>query len=155
MTCNSTWEEIEENIPEPNQSAQDRPDIVARVWQQKLAELLKELDEGVLGRVMARIYVVGFQKRGLPHAHILVILADEDKPRTRVIDKLVSAELPDAELNPQLYATILTSMIHGPCGAANPNSPCMKDGKCTKGYPKPLVEVTQGNVNVFPVYRRR
>ncbi|KAE8893585.1 hypothetical protein PF003_g22207 [Phytophthora fragariae] len=87
----------------------------------------------------ARIYVVEFQKRGLPHAHILVILADEDKPRRReIIDKLVSAELPDAELNPQPYETILTSMMHGPCGAANPNSPCMKDGKCTKGYPKPL-----------------
>ncbi|KAE9164539.1 hypothetical protein PF004_g29793 [Phytophthora fragariae] len=156
MTCNPTWEEIEEKIPEPNQSAQDRPDIVARVWQQKLAELLKDLDEGVLGRVMARIYVVEFQKRGLPHAHILVILADEDKPRRReIIDKLVSAELPDADVNPQLYETILTSMMHGPCGAANPNSPCMKDGKCTKGYPKPLVEVTQGNVNGFPVYRRR
>ncbi|KAE8904942.1 hypothetical protein PF002_g15780 [Phytophthora fragariae] len=81
MTCNPTWEEIEEKIPESNQSAQDRPDVVARVWQQKLAELLKDLDEGVLGRVMARIYVVEFQKRGLPHAHILVILADEDKPR--------------------------------------------------------------------------
>ncbi|KAE8962785.1 hypothetical protein PF011_g29255 [Phytophthora fragariae] len=156
MTCNPTWEEIQEKIPEPNQSAQDRPDIVARVWQQKLAELLKDLDEGVLGRVMTRIYVVEFQKRGLPHAHILVILADEDKPRRReIIDKLVSAELPDAELNPQLYETILTSMMHGPCGAANPNSPCMKDGKCTKGYPKPLVEVTQGNINGFPVYRRR
>ncbi|KAE9187157.1 hypothetical protein PF005_g20559 [Phytophthora fragariae] len=46
-------------------------------------------------------------------------------------------------------------MMHGPYGAANPNSPCMKDEKCTKGYPKPLVEVTQGNVNGFPVYRRR
>ncbi|KAE9159812.1 hypothetical protein PF005_g31903 [Phytophthora fragariae] len=118
MTCNPTWEEIEEKIPEPNQSAQDRPDIVARVWQQKLAELLKDLDEGVLGRVMARIYVVEFQKRGLPHAHILVILADEDKPRRReIIDKLVSAELPDADVNPQLYETILTSMMHGPCDA--------------------------------------
>ncbi|KAE8999630.1 hypothetical protein PR003_g20006 [Phytophthora rubi] len=42
MTCNPTWEEIEKKIPEPNQSAQDRPDIVARVWQQKLAELLKD-----------------------------------------------------------------------------------------------------------------
>ncbi|KAE9340943.1 hypothetical protein PF008_g10877 [Phytophthora fragariae] len=105
---------------------------------------------------MARIYVVAFQKRGLPHAHILVILADEDKPHTReIIDKLVSAELPDAELNPQLYEAILTSMMHGPCGAANPNSPCMKYGMCTKGYPKPLVEVTQGNVNGFPDYRRR
>ncbi|ETN09079.1 hypothetical protein PPTG_11128 [Phytophthora nicotianae INRA-310] len=80
MTCNPTWEEIKEKITDPNQTAQDRPDIVARVWQQKLVAHLKDLDESVLGRVAARIYVVEFQKRGLQHAHILVILADEDKP---------------------------------------------------------------------------
>ncbi|KAG2823728.1 hypothetical protein PC113_g22143 [Phytophthora cactorum] len=95
MTCSPTWEEIMEKIPD-GQTAQDRDDIVARVWQLKLGAELKDLDEGVLGRVHARIYVVEFQKRDLPHAHILVILAEEDKPRTRqIIDKMVSAELPD------------------------------------------------------------
>ncbi|GMF45631.1 unnamed protein product [Phytophthora fragariaefolia] len=129
MTCSPTWDEIQEKIPDENQSAQDRPDVVGRVYQVKLAALLKDLDEGVLGRVQVRIYVVEFQKRGLPHAHILAILAEEDKPRTReIIDKLVSAELPDSETNPQLYETILTCMMHGPCGAANPSCACMKDG---------------------------
>ncbi|GMF63250.1 unnamed protein product [Phytophthora fragariaefolia] len=143
MTCSPTWDEIQEKIPDENQSAQDRPDVVARVYQTKLAALLKDLDEGVFGRVQAWIYVVEFQTRGLPHAHILAILAEEDKPRTReIIDKLVSAELPDPETNPRLYETILTCMMHGPCGAANPSCACMKDGKCTKGYPKPLAEVT-------------
>ncbi|GMF37966.1 unnamed protein product [Phytophthora fragariaefolia] len=102
MTYSPTWDEIEEKIPDENQNAQDRPDIVARV-----------------------------------------------------IDKLVSAELPDPETNPQLYETILTCMMHGPCGTANPSCACMKDRKCTKGYPKPLAEVTQGKVNGFPVCRRR
>ncbi|KAG3072400.1 hypothetical protein PC121_g8919 [Phytophthora cactorum] len=89
-----------EKIPD-GQTAQDRPDIVARVWQLKFGAELKDLDEGVLGRVHARIYVVEFQKRGLPHAHILVILAEEDKPRTRqIIDKMVSVELPDKEKTP-------------------------------------------------------
>ncbi|KAG2982005.1 hypothetical protein PC120_g24722 [Phytophthora cactorum] len=129
MTCSPTWEEIMEKIPD-GQTAQDRDDIVARVWQLKLGAELKDLDEGVLGRVHARIYVVEFQKRGLPHAHILVILAEADKPLT-------------------------TCMIHGPCGAAYPNAICMKDGKCTKGFPKPLSEVTKGNVAGYPVYRRR
>ncbi|KAG3147324.1 hypothetical protein PC128_g23815 [Phytophthora cactorum] len=144
-----------EKIPD-GQTAQDRPDIVARVWQLKLGAELKDLDEGVLGRVRARIYVVEFQKRSFPHAHILVILAEEDKPRTRqIIDKMVSVELPDREMNPQLYETVTTCMIHGPCGAAYPNAVCMKDGKCTKGFPKPLSEVTIGNVAGYPVYRRR
>ncbi|GMF47935.1 unnamed protein product [Phytophthora fragariaefolia] len=132
MTCSPTWDEIQEKIPDENQSAQDRPDVVARVYQMKLAALLKDLDEGVLGRVQARIYVVEFQKRGLPHAHILAILAEEDKPRTReIIDKLVSAELPDPETNPQLYETILTCMMHGPCGAANPSCAFLTHGRHT------------------------
>ncbi|KAG2956967.1 hypothetical protein PC120_g28604 [Phytophthora cactorum] len=97
MTCSPTWEEIMEKIPD-GQTAQDRDDIVAWVWQLKLGAELNDLDEGVLGRVRARIYVVEFQKQGLPHAHILVILAEEDKSRTRqIIDKMVSAELPDKE----------------------------------------------------------
>ncbi|KAG3057540.1 hypothetical protein PI125_g25377 [Phytophthora idaei] len=155
MTCSPTWEEIMEKIPD-GQTAQDRPDIVARVWQLKLGVELKDLDEGVLGRVHARIYVVEFQKRGLPHAHILVILAEADKPRTRqIIDKMVSAELPDKEKNSQLCETATTCVIHGPRGAAYPNAVCMKDGKCTKGFPKPLSEVTKGNVAGHPVYRRR
>ncbi|KAE8904956.1 hypothetical protein PF003_g11076 [Phytophthora fragariae] len=155
-TCNPKWEEIEEKISDPLQSAQDRPDIVARVWQQKLKALLKNLDEGVLGRLLARIYVVEFQKRGLPHAHILIILEDEDKPRNReIIDKLVSTELPDLNVNPDLFDTVMTCMMHGPCGEAYPSSPCMKDGKCSKGFPKPLVEVTRANQDGYPVYRRR
>ncbi|GMF62025.1 unnamed protein product [Phytophthora fragariaefolia] len=31
----------------------------------------------------------------------------------------------------------------------------MKNGKCTKGFPKPLLEVTQANLDGFPLYRRR
>ncbi|GMF48365.1 unnamed protein product [Phytophthora fragariaefolia] len=76
-------------------------------------------------------------------------------PLQVIIDKLASAELPDPDTNSQLYETILTCMMHGPCGAANPSCACMKVGKCIKGDPKPLAEVTQGNVNGFPVFRRR
>ncbi|GMF57085.1 unnamed protein product [Phytophthora fragariaefolia] len=155
MTCNPKWVEIIVLLPD-EQTAQDRPDIVARVWQLKLKAKLADLDEGLLGRLEARIYVVEFQKRGLPHAHIVIIVAEEDKPRTReIINKLVSAEVPDLEVNPDLYETVMTCMMHGPCGPANPDSPCMKDGKCTKGFPKPWHEVMQANLDGFPLYRRR
>lgn len=46
-------------------------------------------------------------------------------------------------------------MIHGPCGPYNPDSPCMKDGKCTKGYPRKLLKETQTGGDGYPLYRRR
>ncbi|GMF41135.1 unnamed protein product [Phytophthora fragariaefolia] len=107
-----------------DQTVQDRPDIVARVWQLKLKPKLADLDEGLRGHLEAWIYVVEFQKRGLPHAHIVIIVDEEGKPRTReIIDKLVSAEVPDKEVNPDLYETVMTCMMHGVCGPANPDSP--------------------------------
>ena len=47
-------------------------------------------------------------------------------------------------------------MIHGPCGAANPRSPCMDNGRCTKSFPKEFQPVTVINpANNYPTYRRR
>ena len=52
-------------------------------------------------------------------------------------------------------------MIHGPCGALNPNSPCMKsigDSKkkiCEKNYPMEFSKETKIHENAFPEYRRR
>ena len=83
----------------------------------------------VLGRVICHVHTVKFQKRGLPHAHILLILANEDKPViTEDCDSTVSAELPDAQRYPGPRATTERPMIHGPCGLLNLESPCMVDG---------------------------
>ena len=59
MTYNPNLREIRDNCL-LSQRALDRPDICARVFH------LKE--------VSAHVHVVEFQKRGLPHAHILVTL---------------------------------------------------------------------------------
>ena len=40
FTCNPKWQEIASNIL-PHQTARDRPDITARVFQLKLKELIK------------------------------------------------------------------------------------------------------------------
>nr|CAG8486844.1 4048_t:CDS:2 [Entrophospora candida] len=102
------------------------------------------------------IYVVEFQKRGLPHAHILIILASMDKPCTvDDIDKMVSAEIPDQEIYPLAYETVTTMMIHSPCGALNPKAPCMKDGTCSKRYPREFNTTTIMDDNAYPTYRRR
>jgi Helitron helicase-like domain at N-terminus len=58
----------------------DRPDIVARVFHVKQRQLLEEVRGngnhlGCFGRCMAVTWTIEYQKRGLPHMHLLVWLA--------------------------------------------------------------------------------
>lgn len=124
FTCNPKWTEITRELL-PHQSAVDRPDLTARVFHIKLQELLKDLlQKDCLGKVIAYIYVIEFQKRGLPHAHFLLILVPENKLRsTENYDTIVSAEIPNPMSHPLAYETVSTMMIHGPCGAINPAAP--------------------------------
>ena len=71
------------------------------------------------------------------------------------IDKLISAEIPDAAVDPLLFSIIKKNMIHGPCGGLNPDSVCMSDKKCTKNYPKAFVAETHTGQDGYPSYRRR
>jgi hypothetical protein len=69
----------------------------------KLNALLKDLlQNGVLGTAVADIHVVEWQKQGLPHGHILIILCSQDKPRdSNDYDPIVCAELPDKSTHPR------------------------------------------------------
>ena len=79
MTCNLGWEEIENDLL-PTQTAQDRLDLLARVFKLKFEELKDDIVvKGVLGRVIVYVQVLEFQKRGLPHAHMLIILDEDNK----------------------------------------------------------------------------
>ena len=113
-------------------------------------------EKHVLGTPVAYVYVIEFQKRGLPHCHLLIILAENCKVRVPLdIDNLISAEIPDEVVSPELYNIVKKTMVHGPCGILNPNSPCMKDNQCSKDYPKSFNEKTALAVNGYPLYRRR
>ncbi len=110
MTCNPKWPEISRELLE-GYRAEDRPDIVARVFNQKVRALLEDIKKGVLGRLDAYTYTVEFQKRGLPHIHLLVWVVSEDKPTPETYDDYVAAELPDSASQPQLYETVVKSMV--------------------------------------------
>lgn len=114
------------------------------------------LNRDILGHVAAYISVFERQKRGLPHVHMLLTMAENSKPRTSEdIDKIVQAEIPNPDNEPELHRIVTTAMMHRPCGAQNPHSPCMVDGHCSKRYPKDFHPSTTLNVDGYPGYRRR
>ena len=156
MTCNSSWNKIKYNLL-PRQTAADRPDLVSRVFKLKLNALLEDIvTKSCFETVLAYCHSIEFQKRGLPHAHILIILENKEiAGDPQEIDKFVCAELPDPVTEPHLYATVTKCMLHGPCGADNPNAPCMDGNTCTKGYPKEFIQNTMCNADGYPLYRRR
>ncbi|CAN7089236.1 unnamed protein product, partial [Brassica rapa subsp. narinosa] len=131
MTTNPKWAEISNHLQmygtdEPN----DRPDLECRVFKMKLDELMSDFKKGLFfPRPKAEVYTIEFQKRGLPHAHILLWLeGDFNNPTTSDIDKIISAELPDKETDQEAYCLVEQHMMHGPCGKDRPSSPCMEDG---------------------------
>ena len=46
-------------------------------------------------------------------------------------------------------------MLHGPCGMSNKSSPCMKNGRCSRFFPKKIQEITVINQDGFVHYRRK
>ncbi|KAH1257644.1 ATP-dependent DNA helicase PIF4 [Glycine max] len=102
------------------------------------------------------MYTIEFQKRGLPHVHLLLFLHPDNKyPSSDEIDQIVLAEIPSQQDDPELYSLVKNHMVHGPCGSLNPGSPCMKKGKCSRFYPKMFQLHTILDADGFPVYRRR
>ena len=156
FTCNSKWKEITDEL-EPGQSAFDRPDLTARVFYMKFQELMKDLTKKhVLGHVVAWMHTIEFQKRGLPHAHILLIFSNDSKlERPEQFDQVVSAELPDRETNKHLYDLVVQYMIHEPCDN-NWKTKCKKNGhSCGAYFPKEFTNHTEDSGDGYPKYRRR
>ncbi|CAH9118153.1 unnamed protein product, partial [Cuscuta epithymum] len=157
FTCNPRWPEIDRFLNPKNLKSEDRPDVISRVFKIKLNGLIKDLRMNkAFGNVRGVVYTIEFQKRGLPHAHILLWLCSADKlPSPDDIDKVISAEIPDANSDPAYYAAVTDFMMHGPCGRDFKSAPCMVDGKCAKHFPKKWCPETTIDDDGYPMYRRR
>jgi hypothetical protein len=88
------------------------------VFRAKLEELNNLLfKKHILGKVKAHVYVLEFQKRGLPHAHFLLIMEQRYKLTCpEQYDRLICVELLDMVKYPLLYKMVIKHMMHGPCG---------------------------------------
>ena len=149
MTANPGWPEVQALLL-PHQTAIMRPDLVARVFHQKLDTLMHLLLKcHVLGRVVGHLMTVEWQKRGLPHAHILLVFDSTSRLETdEHYDAVVCAEIPP--LGHPLHELVIEKMIHS-C-----SNHCLdSEGKCRRGYPMPLRSQTNSEGNTYPRYRRR
>ncbi|XP_024965951.1 uncharacterized protein LOC112506160 [Cynara cardunculus var. scolymus] len=158
MTCNPKWPEILKDLL-PGHIAQDRPDLVTRIFRAKLEDLKDQLfHKKILGFVRAYVYVIEFQKRGFSHAHFLTIMRLDDKmTNPDHYDKIVCAEIPDPAKYPEMHQLVVQHMMHGPCGHLRPSSPCMQcESKISRfRYPRQFNDKTSQAENSYPLYRRR
>nr|GEX45435.1 DNA helicase [Tanacetum cinerariifolium] len=139
FTCNTNWSKIEEYMNAfPELTSADRADIVDRVFEKIL-------------------YTIEFQKRGLPHCHSLLWLNESSKiHQDSDVDKYINAELPNPTDDADGYRVISELMMHGPCGYANSNATCMKDGtNYNRNFPKPYFDRTFVDKDGYVHYRRR
>ena len=158
MTCDPNWPEIQSQLRD-GQSYVDIPIVVARVFHRRLSLLLQTLKTIFpnAGRIQYCISSVEFQKRGLPHAHILIKFSS-DCMDPFDINQVVSAELPDNEEDRELVTRYMMHK-HPPLNRP-PLSYCQwvdaaQNRICRFRYPQPLQDHTtidnEGRVH----YRRR
>ena len=53
----------------------------------------------IFGEMIARTHSIEFQKRGLPHMHIIFWLEERNNKTAKELDQFICAELPDQYLS--------------------------------------------------------
>lgn len=165
FTCNGDWPEIRSCL-RPGQTYTDIPVVVCRVFKQKLSRLMTIFRTMFphAGPLLYTIQRVEFQKRGLPHAHILLkysssCISPDD------IDCVISAQIPEAADDAaivrqfMIHPTHNSSIInHIPPSPENPLKYCekWKDGArvCRFGYPKSTQGQTSFDSSNRVLYQR-
>ncbi|KAM0853579.1 hypothetical protein ACQ4PT_050975 [Festuca glaucescens] len=108
-------------VVEPGQRPHNRADIAVRVYHMKLNEYLGLIKSGkAFGKVTAVLHTVEFQKRGLPHAHILVWRdkGERGEVTPALIDSHVCAEIPDPVQDPLgTYNSVVYESFKDACAA--------------------------------------
>ncbi|KHJ95423.1 hypothetical protein OESDEN_04632 [Oesophagostomum dentatum] len=163
FTGNSEWREIKENLPTKLDTWMTEPLLCVRVFYLKLKQFLNELVvEQIFGPVEAYQLSVEFQKRGMPHAHVLVTLKNKFVT-VEDVDSCISAVIPDQpksgddeyEKKCRVFDCVKRFMIHGPC-ANRDDLECRKKNPnlCEKRFPKPYRDYTEITEDGYPLYKR-
>ncbi|GJT03922.1 ATP-dependent DNA helicase PIF1-like protein [Tanacetum coccineum] len=183
FTSNPKWPKIAGMLAfHLGQKPHERPEVGTRVFKMKLTELLDDLTKReIFGKsragdlaekntyskallsiltvvdaflnLLSVVYVIEFQKRSLPHAHILLWLEEEWKCKTPgQIDDIISEEMSSPTDDPEGYKVVTEYILNFPCGKG---VACTIEGKCSKKFPKPFYAETMIDEDWYPVYRSR
>uniref|UniRef100_A0A0K0FSG3 Helitron_like_N domain-containing protein n=1 Tax=Strongyloides venezuelensis TaxID=75913 RepID=A0A0K0FSG3_STRVS len=100
--------------------------------------LIHDLKENkIMGNVVYLQSTIEFQKRSLPHIHILVKVSKNDFRLTSdQVDKCVKAKFPDKEKNPRLFKIVTKTMVHSRCDISKTKVLCWNEEKniCTEKF---------------------
>ncbi|GKA02897.1 DNA helicase, partial [Tanacetum coccineum] len=96
FTCNVKWPEIKRHMEDfPEITTADRADVVVRVFEQKVHDFCNFLqDSNRFGDLTRFLYTIEFQKRGLPHCHMLLWVKNKIQ-HAKEVDQYISAKLPN------------------------------------------------------------
>ena len=113
------------------------------MFHQKFKKLLEQLQKCTFGQTYACLYSIECQKRGLPHAHILLCITIDNKIKREENNLFISAEILDKNDDAELHGLVMAHIIYDPCGSINHNSPCMVESKYSKQFPKAFLHCTE------------
>ena len=95
------------------------------------------LEKQILGKVVGHVWVIEWQKSGLPHCHMLLWMADRDTVDTpEQNDQVISARVPYTERLLRYFNLV-------------------KDGSCSKHFPKGYCDKTKIGEKSNSQYARR
>ena len=144
ITCNPDWPEIRDALA-PGTGPCDDPYVTNRVFKARLRKVITFIKNkfGPLDYIM---YVIEFQKRGLPHAHMTLRCSTPPVD----IDSVICAMRPRTP--GELQRLVDRFMTH----SCSTTRGCLDEigGKCKKFFPKQLTPQTLITENGFPAYKR-
>ncbi|KAG7465590.1 hypothetical protein JOB18_040958 [Solea senegalensis] len=119
------------------------PVTVMRMFEKRVDALMTSLimsPAQPIGEVMDYFYRVEFQARGSPHIHMLVWIKDApvlgecmDEDVYRFVDRYISCEKPDPDVDPELLKIVSEVQVH----SRNHSKSCKKGNvECRFGFPK-------------------
>lgn len=141
FNCNPKWTLVLQEGLKIGHKPQDRYDIIGRIFHIKVKKMVNFLTKKVVFLVPSRCYVytVEWQKRGLPHIHILLWLEDRIKPVQ--IDSVISLKIPNAQVDPKFHDIVKSTIIHHLCGTLKQKLVLYGQWLLHQEISKPLVRI--------------